>query len=155
MCTPHNLKHKYVSFNESIQANVYRSSALFPQRLIVKINEMITSLEAKHNDINEVYSSGAVEGYSAECLPLQQDLLESQYSTNAQLEHVGFRHYSSNLCEATLHQLLVCFSGHTKSPFLWTCLLAVLRQEETLRNHYKDSMKVSIPQFLLGPIGDT
>jgi len=36
--------------------------------LIAKLEEKITELDGIHNDINAIYSSGAVEGYSEEKL---------------------------------------------------------------------------------------
>ena len=33
-------------------------------RLVAKLEEKVTELDAIHNDINSIYSNGAVEGYS-------------------------------------------------------------------------------------------
>lgn len=38
-------------------------------RFINKLDSLITNLERKQGDINNIYSSGAVEGYDDQCLP--------------------------------------------------------------------------------------
>lgn len=37
-------------------------------RLITKMTDIIARLEDSHNKVNDVYASGAVEGYGKECL---------------------------------------------------------------------------------------
>ena len=36
--------------------------------MIAKIDDLIKNLDGSHSDINSIFSSGAVEGYSAEFL---------------------------------------------------------------------------------------
>ena len=42
--------------------------AILDLRFIRKLQDLMDALDAKHSKINEVYSSGAVEGFSKEYL---------------------------------------------------------------------------------------
>ena len=44
-------------------------------RLITKLQTMIAGLEGQNNALNEIYATGAVEGYSPEHLDIPEDCL--------------------------------------------------------------------------------
>lgn len=86
-------------------------------RLINKLAEKVVELEGVHSSINDIFSSGAVEGYSDEKL----DVLVLGKTA---IETMDSKHLLSCNCD----------SGS------WFCFV-YLRQEKSLMGMYKKAMK--------------